>query len=228
MHEVADGIYALAGLKMGRAYLIDDADGLTLIDTSSASASAAILDAITAIRRKPEDLRTIVVTHYHYDHTGNVSALVDRSGAEFCAHAEDVPYIDGRLPWLPPKGALGALGAGQQRKSYFTLKVDRVLHEGDTLPAAGGLKVVHAPGHTPGHIALHSPARRVLFAGDAFMNVAGLHPPAAMSSHDMDAARESIRRLGELDFDIALPGHGQPVVGRASEKLREYAKRWLR
>lgn len=226
MHEMARGIHAIDGLKMGRSYLVEGHDGLALVDTSSPSAATGIIAAIEGIGRRPEDLQTIVATHYHFDHTGNVDKLIDRSGAELCVHAEDVPYVDGRSSWLPSQGLLGPL-LDKFAPAPFTLKVDRALHDGDVLAFAGGLQVIHAPGHTPGHIALYAKERRTLFAGDALMNVGGLRLPMSMSSHDMEQAKRSVRRLVELDFDIALPGHGAPILGRANEKIAEWAKRWL-
>lgn len=226
MQEIARGIYAIDGLKMGRSYLVEGEDGLALIDTSSKSASKGIFAAIESIGRRPEDLRTIVATHYHFDHTGNVSTLVERSGAQLCVHEDDVPYVEGRSPWMPSNGLIGSV-LDKFAPEQFSLKVDRVLHDGDVLPLAGGLQVVHAPGHTPGHIALYAKERRTLFAGDALMNAAGLRLPMSVSSHDMEQARRSIHRLAELDFDIALPGHGAPILGRANEKVGEWARRWL-
>jgi glyoxylase-like metal-dependent hydrolase (beta-lactamase superfamily II) len=226
MKEIGRGIYAIDGLKMGRSYLIEGHDGLALIDTSSKSASKGILAAIEAVGRRPEDLRTIVATHYHFDHTGNVETLIDRSGAELCVHADDAPYVDGRSPWQPSKGVIGPL-LEKFAPAQFTLKVDRELRDGDVLPFAGGLRVVHAPGHTPGHIALYAKEHRTLFTGDALMNIGGLRLPMSTSSHDMEQAKRSVRRLVELDFDIALPGHGAPILGRANEKIAEWARRWL-
>ena len=111
--------------------------------------------------------------------------------------------------------------------AQLTLKVDRALQDGDVLAFAGGLQVIHAPGHTPGHIALFAKERRTLFAGDALMNVGGLRLPLSMTSHDMEQAKRSVRRLVELNFDIALPGHGAPILGRANEKIADWARRWL-
>jgi glyoxylase-like metal-dependent hydrolase (beta-lactamase superfamily II) len=226
MREVARGVYALGALKMGRSYLVEDHAGLALIDTSSKSASKSILAAIAAIGRRPEDLRTIVATHYHFDHTGNVEVLVEQTSAQLCVHEDDVPYVEGRTPWLASKGPLGPL-LDKFAPAQFSLTVGRVLHDGDILPFAGGLQVVHAPGHTPGHIALYAKERRTLFAGDSLMNVGGLQLPMSTSSHDMDQAKQSVRRLAELDFDIALLGHGVPILGRANEKIGEWARRWF-
>jgi glyoxylase-like metal-dependent hydrolase (beta-lactamase superfamily II) len=137
----------------------------------------------------------------------------------------EAPYVDGRSPWLPlaPPFRIFERTAPKQ----YRLTVDRHLNEGDVLPYAGGLRVIHAPGHTPGHIVLHAERRGVLFAGDALMNILGPRLPLAAASHDMTAARASVHRLAELEFDIALPGHGTPIVGRASEKVREWARTWL-
>ena len=227
LREIVPGIYAIEGLKMGRSYLIDDRGGLTLVDTSTTSASESIIKALEAIRRPLWDLKTIVATHYHYDHTGNVATLRERSGATFCAHADDAPYIDGRMMWMAPRGTLGRMLGGQAEKRHYALKVDRELREGEVLAVAGGLEVIHAPGHTPGHIALYARERSVLFSGDAFMNTAGLREAPAMSTHDVEQARSSVRKLAALDFEYALPGHGQPILSRASEKLAEWSRAWL-
>lgn len=224
--EVAPGIHAISGLKTGRSYIIADREALTLVDTSTHGVADPIIEAIGTIGRRVEDLRTIVATHYHHDHTGNVAALRERSGANLWAHAADAPYIDGRESWLGLSGAIGRL-IGARAPRQYSLTVDRELCDGDLLPVAGGLRVVHAPGHTPGHIALYAAERSVLFAGDALMNTFGLRLPIAIASHDMDEARRSARLLATLEYDVALPGHGNPVLSRASEKVREWSRQWL-
>jgi len=225
LREVVTGIFPLPGLKTGRAYLLADRDGLALIDTSTGNRAARILDAIDALRRPARELHTIVCTHYHYDHTGNVEALRERTGARLLVHADDAPYVDGRTPWAPVGGRLGAL-ANRFGPKHYALRVDGELREGDTVPLAGGLEVVHLPGHTPGSIGLYSRGRSLIFAGDAMMNVFGPRLAPSMSTHDVGRARESARKLAALEFEVALPGHGHPVVGRASEKLREWTAKW--
>lgn len=226
MQEIAPGIFAIPGLRTGRAYLIEDRDGLTLVDSSARGVADRIMHAITTLDRDPSTLHTIVATHYHHDHTGNVAMLGEWTGAKLFVHEHDAPYVDGRTPWRQLDGALAGL-VGRWTPAPFTLRVDRELRDGDILPAAGGLRVIHAPGHTPGHIALHAADRRVLFAGDAFMNVLGLREPFPVATHDMAQARRTIKSLATLDFDHALPGHGRPVLGHASEKLATWSRAWL-
>lgn len=226
LREIVPGVFAIEGLKMGRSYLIEGERGeVALIDTSSAGPSERILAAIEAAGHRAEDLRLIVATHYHLDHTGNAGVLRERTGAALCVHADDVPYVDGTTPWMRMRAPFGFLDRIAAKP--YALAVDRVLRDGDELPFAGGLRVVHAPGHTPGHIALYSGAHRALFAGDALMNTWGLRLPMSMSTHDMDQARRTVRRLAELEFEVALPGHGAPIIGRASEKIGAWAKAWV-
>jgi hypothetical protein len=59
------------------------------------------------------------------------------------------------------------------------------------------------------------------------MNAVGLRLPPSMSSHDMNQARATVRMLAGLEFEHALPGHGQPVMSRANEKLAQWARKWL-
>jgi glyoxylase-like metal-dependent hydrolase (beta-lactamase superfamily II) len=108
------------------------------------------------------------------------------------------------------------------------VRVDQALRTGDVVDAIGGLEVIHTPGHTPGHISLYSKSRRLLFAGDAVLNVLGLRPPYYGTTWDMVVAKRSIGSLAQLDFDIALPGHGSPIINRANEKIADWYDRWLR
>ncbi len=226
MKQITQGIYPIEGLKTGRSYIIEDRDGITLIDTSTGGVAHRILAAIAAIGRWPEDVHTIVATHYHFDHTGNVDALAESTHAQFCVHAEDVPYVDGRKPWMPMRVPFGRL-VDRVGPAPYRLDVGRGLRDGEVLPTAGGLEVVHLPGHTPGNIGLYARERGVMFTGDTLMNVIGLRLPLSMSTHDPEQAKRSVKRLAEFDFEIALPGHGNPVLGRASEKIREWARCWL-
>jgi glyoxylase-like metal-dependent hydrolase (beta-lactamase superfamily II) len=225
MHPILPGIYTIPGLKTGRSYLLEDRDGLTLVDTSSQGCASKILAAIEAIGRKPEELHTIVATHYHHDHTGNVARLREQTRARLYVHAEDAPFVGGRRPWTEVHGWSAALAQRFGPKPYH-LKVDDELREGDVVRSIGGLVVVHLPGHTPGNIGLLSREQGVVFTGDALMNVLGLRLPLAVSSHDMGQAKESVRKLAGFDFEHALPGHGEPILGRASTKIAELANRW--
>jgi glyoxylase-like metal-dependent hydrolase (beta-lactamase superfamily II) len=224
--QIAPGIHAIEGLRMGRAYIVEGAREVILVDTSSAGVADRIGDAVTAVGRRLDELTTIVATHYHFDHVGNAADVRERTGAQLCVHEGDAPYVEAKRPWQTGTSGLAALFSRFAPKQT-AIRVDRVLHDGDVVGDRPGLQVIHAPGHTPGHIALYSRHHRTLFTGDALMNVLGLQLPPSGSTHDMLEAKRSIQRLVELDFDIALPGHGHPILSRANEKVAEWCRRWL-
>jgi glyoxylase-like metal-dependent hydrolase (beta-lactamase superfamily II) len=87
----------------------------------------------------------------------------------------------------------------------------------------GPLAVIGVPGKSPGEVALHWPARRLLIVGDAIVG----NPPGACAllpdrvMDDPRALRTSVRVLLALDFDTLLVGDGAPIVRGAKERLRE-------
>jgi glyoxylase-like metal-dependent hydrolase (beta-lactamase superfamily II) len=88
--------------------------------------------------------------------------------------------------------------------------------------AVGPLIVVAVPGKSPGEIALHWPARRLLIVGDALIG----NPPGACRllrdavMDDPARLRTSVRALLDLDFDTLLVGDGEPIIGGAKERVR--------
>lgn len=83
--------------------------------------------------------------------------------------------------------------------------------------------VVHTPGHTPGSISLYDPVRRLLFAGDAVRFVNGkINGPPERFTLDMQQAIQSIQKISQLDFDVMLSGHGEPLKPDASERVKEF------
>jgi len=226
--KIVEGVYQVTGVKGCRVYLVEGGDRLTLVDTGMAGATKKVLQAIAAIGRKPEDLREIVVTHYHGDHTGSLAELAEATGAQVCVHALDAPVVRGEQSMPSPKtprllsSLLGPL-LGRLARPPKPSRVDRELQDGDELGVAG-LRVVHAPGHTPGQIALHMPSKGVLFVGDAIVNVLGLRPPPGIFTQDKAQARESIRKLAALECDIVCFGHGPVLMKEGSTRLRHLAQ----
>jgi glyoxylase-like metal-dependent hydrolase (beta-lactamase superfamily II) len=214
---------------MAHAYLVEG-DGLTLIDTGMQGSGESVLNALAALGRRISTLRQIVISHHHFDHTGSLARLAELTKATVSVHKADAPYVRGDVP-RPPFIRAGF--SGWFMRPFMGLfpihpepcQVDAELEDGEEIEAAGGLKVIHAPGHTPGHIALLLPSKRILFAGDAVLNVLGLRPPLAMATPDMAQAKESIRKLAALDFDIACFGHGGVMRKDAVIRFRRFAEK---
>ena len=227
--EVAPGVHSIERVRMAHAFLVEG-EGLTLIDTGMRGSGESVLNALAALGRRISDLRHIIISHHHFDHTGSLARLAEVSQATVSVHKADAPYVRGHLP-RPPFKRVGF--SGWFMRPFMGLfpthpepcHVDRELQDGDEIEAAGGLKVVHAPGHTPGHIALLMPSKRILFAGDAMLNVLGLRPPLAMATEDAAQAKESIHKMAALDFDIACFGHGGIMRKDAVLRFRRFAEK---
>lgn len=229
MLEVIEGVHAVDCDGVVWAYLLVGHDCVTLVDTGIAGSAALIFDALASVRRAPADIKLVVVTHYHKDHIGSLAEIIERTGAECVAHALDAPVIRGDRPEDSPlitdaerpyyeealvRGGPAAAHAG----------VDRLVDDGDVLECLGGTTVVHMPGHTPGSIALHAPSRRLVVTGDAVAAFDGA-PMVGVFNVDRRQARESVKKLAALDFDVACFGHGEPLLRDASAALRSLAAR---
>lgn len=231
--EIVPGVYRIA-MAYVSAYLIAGEE-LALIDSGLPRRQSAILAAVRQMGRQPSDLKHIAVTHHHVDHTGSLAALAAATGARVYVHPADAPIVRGERepPGPNPSGPLGRLLSplvvrlGPSRAE--PAPVHQEVQDGETLPLAGDLKAIHTPGHTPGHMAFLWEERRVLFVGDAAGNLLGrLGPPFGMFTEDMARARESIRKLAALEFDVACFGHGRVLKGRASAEFRRLAERLAR
>ena len=224
--EIVPGVHTIDSLGMGRAYLAIDADRVTVIDTGLKGSAERVLRAVEAAGRKPQDVRQIVITHHHADHTGGLAELAERTGAQVMVHALDAPIVRGERPPPGPSsgGLLKPLLASMARPAPAA-RVDRELADGDEIDALDGMRVVHTPGHTPGSISLYCPKRRLLFTGDAAANRFGLGGPIGWFTEDMAQARESLRKLAALDFEAVFFGHGRPIDKEAALRFRRFVEK---
>jgi glyoxylase-like metal-dependent hydrolase (beta-lactamase superfamily II) len=201
--ELWPGIHSLETSRVSNVYLVVGPPP-TLIDTGPPGAVWRLLAAMKRAGVPPRDLRRIVLTHCDADHIANAHTLQRITGAEVCAHEDDIPYITGAQP-LPGPPARRVIGATIGRL-VMPSRVDRALHDGDALE---GLVVLHLPGHTPGHIGLQ--AGSVVFAGDTVSGGRRLRPAPRFLTWNEDLARRSLARMASLGVDLLLPGHGTPV-----------------
>jgi len=101
--------------------------------------------------------------------------------------------------------------------------IDQPLTPGETLPIAGGLEVIHVPGHCAGQVTLLWRPRRMLFAADVCRNI--MHLGDSVGFENLEEGRMSRRKLASLSFDAAGFGHGKPIARDASTRFRnKYAR----
>jgi len=222
--RIADGVYQL-GLGGVNVFFVEDEAGLVLIDTGIKPGAERIGAGIRALGREPKELRGIVVTHLHGDHTGGLAAVKEHTGAEVWMHGADAALVrDGvrSRPLEPGPGLARTLivRAMERRPppSGEPVAVEHDVEDGETLPFAG-LLAVHTPGHTAGHLALLLPRDGgVLFTGDAATNFGRLGVGPVYE--DVAEGRRSLEKLAALDFDIVVFAHGRPLRSRAAERFR--------
>ena len=200
---------------------------VTVVDTGFPGSAGRILTALTNAGRSPNDVGHVLITHYHPDHLGGLAGLLRHVPARVGVHAAETPAVCGEAPMpLPLRYARLAERFAPAMRWVGRCPVDTVLQDGDELPVLGGLRVVHTPGHTPGHIALYLPERGVVIAGDALQRRAsGLIPPARLVTADWEEALRSVQRLAALEFDVLALSHFPPLRGAACAEVRRLAGR---
>jgi glyoxylase-like metal-dependent hydrolase (beta-lactamase superfamily II) len=219
-------------------YLIED-EPLTLVDTGPNSATSfdELTSGLAALGHALEDLELVVITHQHIDHLGLVSLVAQRSGAEVAAIDVAVPYVENfsqeaqkddefaRSVMLRngiPEDVVSALSAVSQAFRAWGSRADvtRVLHDGGELVLRDRtFHVHHRPGHSPTDTIFHDRDRHLLIAADHLLGHISSNPlitrPPDGSTERPQALVTYLRSLEatrEMDVDLVLPGHGDPIT----------------
>lgn len=232
MTELEPGIHSLGHGRGGHvhAFLVDEGGELTLVDTLFESDGRLVLEAIRTLGRKPSDLKRIALTHGHRSHLGGLAALKRASGASVYAHEWEADIVAGdrraQAVSILPRQSLRLfpfqLGLWLGRPKHVPCPVDELLGEGEAL---GPLQTLHAPGHSPGHLAFFWPERRFLIAGDAVATWPELCPGWYAFNLNKRQHEATLQRFAALGASIVGVGHGDPISQGATDKLHELASR---
>jgi glyoxylase-like metal-dependent hydrolase (beta-lactamase superfamily II) len=239
--EIARGVYSIR--QSGRqtypsgyshAYLLDDGSELTLIDTLGDPDGRLVLDQLRKLGRSVTSLKRILLTHGHRSHVGGLARLKGLSGATVCSHEWEADIIAGKRSARPvPLRPLRPLRVFPQRlglllrAGHTPCPVDRHLQDGDEV---GPVRVIHTPGHTPGHLVFYWPERQALFTGDSIVTWPRIGTGWPGFQLDETQFRESLRYMeesvakmaGTHDPPVKAIGvaHGEPITRGATERLR--------
>jgi glyoxylase-like metal-dependent hydrolase (beta-lactamase superfamily II) len=198
---------------MVNAFLVEEDDGLTLIDTAIGGRDAKAILAEAAKLGRP--IVRIALTHAHQDHIGGLDALAaELPGVEVLIGERDARLLvkdKTPEPGEPPDAKLRGGYSGTKTRPT------RTLAPGDRV---GSLEVYAAPGHTPGQIAFLDTRDGTLIAGDAYSTLGGvattakpnpLFPMPALSTWHRPTALETARALRALDPTRLAVGHGKTI-----------------
>ncbi len=195
--EDTASVFHRVNLGFVSAYILYRGGEAALVDTGVSGSAGSIADALAEVGLGWDSVGQVILTHKHPDHVGSINEVIEAtSSAALFAGAPDIPAINTDQP-------VTAVGDG-----------DRVFD----------LDIIETPGHTPGHISVLDPAAGILVTGDALNGEGGRVVGANPSfSEDMDLADASVVQLAGFDYEVALFGHGEPILEGASGAVAELA-----
>lgn len=220
--------------------LIWDDETVILVDAGIPSLLPEIQKVMDQVGAPFSRLNKVILTHQDLDHIGGLPEMLRSSDhkVEVLAHKEERPYIQGEKPFIkfnpeqmtkrmeslpeePRKQMEKFLEAALRTKA----NVDKTVEDGEVLPYCGGITVIHTPGHTPGHISLYLNQSKTLITGDALNVINGqLVGPKPEFSSDIEAAKNSLKKLTHYDIETVICYHGGVYKENINERLKELAK----
>jgi glyoxylase-like metal-dependent hydrolase (beta-lactamase superfamily II) len=236
---VAPGIYLLGKTSPAAAYAVQTSDGLVLVDSGLEADARVIEQQLQTLHLDIRQLRAILLTHSHADHSQGAQQLRARSGAKVYAGQGDCQHLrDGSPPEAFFSVLLPDFGAHPTTVDV-ELAGEETLDFGDTK-----FKVIATPGHTPGSVCylLERPALRALFTGDIVLHLgaSGNDPQSARHTAmlgtystylapryggNAEDYLASLKRLRSLPTpDLILPGH--PQIDLVPQDPHLSAERW--
>ncbi|HAM24969.1 MAG TPA: MBL fold metallo-hydrolase [Actinobacteria bacterium] len=211
------------------AFVLRGDDGqVTLIDAGLPFGWKRLVAGLTAAGVDVRDVTKVLVTHAHNDHVGNVARVVRESQAPVSAHRDDASYLTaGRVPSIEQGGILRPLLSRWAR--YEPIGVDSTFGDGELLDIAGGLRVLHTPGHTPGHTSYFHEPTGVLITGDVIHFYRGtIRIGMKMYCHDISLNERSAQRLAEPKAEVVAFTHGAHLSDAARPRLHSFLAERLR
>jgi glyoxylase-like metal-dependent hydrolase (beta-lactamase superfamily II) len=235
--NVAQGIHRIEDAYTNW-YLVEDDDGVTIVDAGVPTSWGSLEDALPRIGRSREDLKALVLTHAHFDHIGFAERARSELGIPVYVHENDVPLTRNPLQYAHERSrawylltqvqALPIVASLVKNRAFWPDSLSAVERfSNGSLPVPGAPEVLFTPGHTLGHCALHFPSRDVVIAGDAFVMLdpytaeKGPKLVARAATADVQRNLDSLGAIGDTGATTILTGHGEPWTGGAVEGVRK-------
>ncbi len=216
MREIRPGIWFVEGENRGRYpfghSIFVEGEVNTLIDTGAG-------ESLKKLVGKAEQ---VVLSHYHRDHVSYNHLFAN---ADFLIHADDAQGVESLDGYIELSGIgrkeIIAYWNSVRRVGFNETRMSSYLSDEDSLQAGSlAMKVVHLPGHTPGHCGFWFEDFGLMFAADIDMTDFG--PWYGNKTSNLDQFRDSIRRLRLMDPEVVITGHCQPLTKGIRKKINAY------
>lgn len=141
--RIAGNLYYVGSQDLA-AYLVVTPQGNILINSNLQSSPPQIRKAIESLGFKYSDTKILLISHAHYDHCAGSAEVKRETGAGYEVMEQDVPVVE--------SGGRNDFHYASDKSMWFPpTKVDRVLHDGDTVFLGGTKLTAHlTAGHTKG------------------------------------------------------------------------------
>ncbi|MDB5288161.1 MAG: fold metallo-hydrolase [Mucilaginibacter sp.] len=232
--QVGQGVWGMR-LLFVNVYMIANrrsaGKGWVLVDTGIKGSAKKIITMAEALFGPGTRPSAIVLTHGHTDHAGSLKELLKYWNVPVYVHPLELPYLTGKSNYPPADPEVGGGFMSLISFIFPTKAIDvskniREIDLHDGVPELPEWKVLHTPGHTPGHISLYFPLNAMLIAGDAFTTTQSesafylltytkkVSGPPKYITTDWIAAGKSVRKLAVLQPRVAATGHGPIMYGK--------------
>lgn len=232
--EIIPGLYYVGNSWVG-AYLIDTGDGLILIDTTVSETCYQLIDSIYRLGFNPRNIKLILLSHAHFDHTANASQIQKISGARIYLSKEDEMFRrDPVASYLE--------GADKQFKD-FPYEVNCFYDDTDQITLGRiTINTRLTPGHTPGTTSFF-----IQFpTNDGTKLTAAMHGGVGINTMTDEAFKKSglspslrdrfihdCEIMKQIPVDVCLPSHPThaPLLELVEQKKSDFnpfidAERW--
>lgn len=228
--QLAPGVWRIRLLRdFINGFILRDDDGqVTLVDMGLKSHGPKVIAALAAIGSGPSDVTRLMLTHAHPDHAGGAAHVQRETGTSFGIHEDDAEFA--RSGFSPPRDDTLRIGALANRlmggkQAFEPIEVGETFVDGQIVPVAGGLEVIHTPGHSPGHAAYLHRDSGVLITGDSIFNVRGLRWPVKAFCTNFVMTTQTAERLTTLDYTTAAFTHGAELRDNPRAAIGDFLAR---
>lgn len=230
------------GLPYVLPYLLKSGGDTVLLDCgwNTDSAYQALEEGMKEHGSHPTEIAKLVVTHVHPDHYGMAGRLKQLSGCEIVLHEKDAEVIKTR--YFSPKGLTDEMsvfmesngvpeadspqmskGSMGMLMNVAPVPADTQVKGGETFKVGDfDFQIIWTPGHSPGHICLYEPNRKILMTGDHVLPT--ITPNVSIHSQTFGSPlgdyMRSLAKLEDLDVVRVLPAH-EFEIKDLKKRLRE-------